>query len=569
MTLALTKQPEHLSHAPPTLANQLVGALRRADIDTYFGVPGGAIEPLFNALARHEARGEVRVVATRSESGAAFAADGYYRATSRLAVCTGTTGPGISNLLTAVINAHADRIPMLVITPQVSLPKHGRGALQESGDDGYDLARMLAACTVFSSTVTHPEQLPHKLMHALARAQMAPSGPVHLSVPADVFMGKALQEFPERASKPAAHGVARDTAGLREMLHALETARRPVFYVGDDAGPRAAELNALAGHLNALVVSSPQGKRWISHVDNHYRGVVGFSGHRAALDTLLAADLVVAFGVTFDELSTNAWTALPKAPTFVVDRHATFSHRLPHGRWVIGDVGEAVTWMAGRTATRALPQPSSIQRRAHLEGWLGAPDAAVHPRNLMAWLSAELPDDVVAHFDSGNSFSWSTRHLVRSKPDTYRVAMGLCSMAWAVSAVLGDAVGRGKRTFCVTGDGAMLMSALELSTAVQLQLPVTYVVLNDRGFGMVRHGQRLAGAPSIAHEIAPVRFDGLARAVGASAFRVRSRRELADVPRWFLSSDSGGPCLIDVEIDREAVPPMAERVMGLASGVPK
>lgn len=114
----------------------------------------------------------------------------------------------------------------------------------------------------------------------------------------------------------------------------------------------------------------------------------------------------------------------------------------------------------------------------------------------------------------------------------------------------------------------MLMSALELSMAVQLQLPVTYVVLNDRGFGMVRHGQRLAGAPSIAHEIAPVRFDGLARAVGASAFRVRSRRELADVPRWFLSSDSGGPCLIDVEIDREAVPPMADRVMGLASGVP-
>jgi acetolactate synthase-1/2/3 large subunit len=111
----------------------------------------------------------------------------------------------------------------------------------------------------------------------------------------------------------------------------------------------------------------------------------------------------------------------------------------------------------------------------------------------------------------------------------------------------------------------MLMSALELSTAVQQQLPVTYVILNDDGLGMVRHGQRLAGAPSIAHDIAPVRFDALAHAVGPSSVRVETRGELAQVPSWFLAADSGGPCLIDVRIDREAVPPMADRVLALAS----
>jgi hypothetical protein len=114
--------------AAPSLADQLVVELARADIDAYFGVPGGAIEPLFNALARQQPAGVVRVVPMRSEAGAGFAADGYYRATGRLAVCTDTTGPGTGNLLTATMAAHADRIPMLLLTPQVALAKQGRGA---------------------------------------------------------------------------------------------------------------------------------------------------------------------------------------------------------------------------------------------------------------------------------------------------------------------------------------------------------------------------------------------------------------------------------------------------------
>ena len=114
----------------------------------------------------------------------------------------------------------------------------------------------------------------------------------------------------------------------------------------------------------------------------------------------------------------------------------------------------------------------------------------------------------------------------------------------------------------------MLMSSLELTVAVEQQLPVTYVVLNDCGLGMVRHGQLLGGAESIAHEITPVRFDELARACGAWGLRVESLAELESLDRGWLGSDEGGPCVIDVNIDRAAVPPMADRVRGLAAGVP-
>lgn len=555
-----------------TLADGLVDALVASEIDTYFGVPGGAIEPLFNALARARERGIVTVIATRSESGAGFAADGYYRATGRLAVCTATTGPGITNLITAVANAHADRIPMLVLTPQVSLAKHGRGALQDSSDDGYDMVRILKACTVSSTAVTHPEQLPHKLLRALRRATQAPMGPVHLALPSDLLASAVEFDASRFGATREPHPRGLPLNGLREICSALQAAHRPVFYVGDDAGAAAKNLCAMASAVSGKVIASPAGKRWVEHIDPNFVGVLGFSGHAQALAALRKADLVVAFGATFDELSTNAWSALPTTMTYCIDGHAEFAYRLPHAHVLVADIAEAIGWLAAHLPSdapgarlHAAPRASvTPERRSARQA-----EHAVHPGELMQWLSRELPEQVVVHVDSGNSFSWSTRDLIRCKADTYRVAMGFSSMAWAIGAVLGAAVGSGERTICITGDGAMLMSSLELSTAVQEQLPVTYIVLNDAGLGMVRHGQRLARAPSIAHEIPEVRFDLLAQACGALGMRVHCADDLARIPREYLSSPSHGPFVVDVLIDREAVPPMADRVRGLAEGVPK
>jgi acetolactate synthase-1/2/3 large subunit len=159
--------------------------------------------------------------------------------------------------------------------------------------------------------------------------------------------------------------------------------------------------------------------------------------------------------------------------------------------------------------------------------------------------------------------------MVRTRADSYRVAMGLSTMAWAIGAVVGAAVASSERRVCIAGDGAMLMSSLELSVAVQANLPVTYIVLNDAGLGMVKHGQRLAGAPSIAHEIGQVRFDLIAEGCGAPGFRVTCLDDFARIPRTFFESNDGGPCLIDVIIDGEAVPPMMDRVVGLQTGIPK
>ena len=572
MTVSLLK-PRTASEAAvhlDTVADRLVVDLIQIGVTTYFGVPGGAIEPLFNALARQERNGSVRVVPMRSEAGAGFAADGYYRATGSMAACTCTTGPGTSNLLTAVMTAHADRIPMLIITPQVALHKQGRGALQESSSDGYDLTQILGTCTRYSTTITHHEQLPFKLSRAMAAAMTPPHGPVHLSLPSDILAATVRASMPcaaECSSLEAPVSQPVDAHALERLVAALLKAKSPVFYVGDDAGVAAKGLSPLARVTGAKLVTSPAGKRWVGHLDPMYKGVVGFSGHAEARDAVARADLIVAFGATFDELSTNAWSALKNVPIHAVDRHWTFANRLPNVRPVVASTQQVVDAIGV-----CLPPPLvlNLGRTLPPPDLASAPhDALVHPGALMRWLSRNLPADVPVHVDAGNSFSWSTRELMRARPDTYRVAMGFATMCWAIGAAIGASVGHRRRTICITGDGSFLMSALELTVAVEQSLPVTYLVLNDAGLGMVRHGQELGRAESIAHEIAPVRFDQIARACGAAGFRVERLSELEQITRQWLESDDGGPAVIDVVIDREAVPPMADRVAALANGSPK
>ncbi|HET9958748.1 MAG TPA: thiamine pyrophosphate-dependent enzyme, partial [Polyangiaceae bacterium] len=394
----------------------------------------------------------------------------------------------------------------------------------------------------------------------------APMGPVHLSIPSDVLAGPGALSDSGLAQALRAPEVA-DLDAIDELLNRVVKAKCPVLYVGDDAGPKAFQLATVAFRLGAQLVSSPAGKRWVSHTTACYKGVVGFSGHPEAREAIHRADLVVTFGATFDELSTNAWGAFPDVPVYAVDRHAEHVHRLPSARAVIANPARVIDALLQR-----LPPTSAVLMRPPRRPTpammvQSVPDGPVHPKDLMHWVGLVLPSDVAVHVDAGNSFSWSTKNLARSTPDTYRVAMGLSTMCWAISAAIGATVATHRRTICITGDGSMLMSSLELTVAVEQNLPVTYIVLNDSSLGMVRHGQKLAGAESVAHQIAPVRFDQLAKACGAEGIRIDTLSDLGRIARRWLALDEGGPCLIDVNIDRAAVPPIGDRVVGLAVGV--
>ncbi len=241
-----------------THADLIIYYLLQIGVDYIFGVPGGAIEPLYNAIGRNlrrpkeaqqyspensllpmrkRSRSErIFPVIARHESGAAYMADGYARETGKLGVCCATTGPGSTNLITGVASAYADRIPMLVITPQTALPNFGRLGLQESSSDAIDVVGMFEHCTRYNSLVSHPNQLEGKLYKALLHAFRLPRGPVHLSIPMDILNTSFKSES---EAYQIAHLFRQpktvDKESYQTLLSVIKKARKKVLFVGGRA----------------------------------------------------------------------------------------------------------------------------------------------------------------------------------------------------------------------------------------------------------------------------------------------------------------------------------------------
>lgn len=330
-----------------TYADLIVDYLGQIEVEYVFGIPGGAIEALFDALSRR-GKGEIphspihfqranerkhsrsapgpRVVVARHEAGAAFMADGYARSTGKLGVCCSTTGPGATNLITGVANAYVDRVPMLVITPQTALPSFGQRGFQESSSDLVDVVSMFDHCTRYSSLVSHPEQLEGKLFTALSTAFRRPRGPVHLSIPADILslpVPNAAARF--NVATLLREPVAVDDASYHALLNAVEATRVKgrgiTIFIGEDCGEAAAEILQFADLVEANIVTSPAGKRWIGAGHPRYYGVFGFAGHDSARRVLTddSVELVLAVGTSFNELDTAGW-----------DTQALLNDRLVH-----------------------------------------------------------------------------------------------------------------------------------------------------------------------------------------------------------------------------------------------
>lgn len=189
----------------------------------------------------------------------------------------------------------------------------------------------------------------------------------------------------------------------------------------------------------------------------------------------------------------------------------------------------------------------------------------VKPQRLMSHLSQALPDDTRIFVDAGNGWSWATHYLSRTNNDgLYRIAMGYGSMAWSIGAAIGSAIGnRQSSTLCIVGDGSYLMSAQEITVAAQQQLPIVFVVLNDSAMGMVMHGQQLGQQESIGWELNEVDYALMAHAMGIDSLVIDSPAQLDQLDYQALFQKNG-PTLLDVRIDRYEVPPMADRVKGLA-----
>ena len=565
-----------------TYADLIISYLTQMGIDTVFGVPGGAIEPFLNSLARSERKGGPRLVVARHECGAAFMADGYYRETGKMGVVCSTTGPGATNLLTGVASAAADEVPMLVITAQTPLPKFGKRALQESSCTAIDTVGIFRYATQFNTLVSHHEQLESKLVSAIMAAHRVPKGPAHISIPADILRAPATINAHIHSDLLIHDFAMSDENAIGRLCEKLGRVDNIVLYIGNGVGKASKQIMEFITLTGASFVTSPMGKSWIDEKHPQYRGVYGFAGHESA-NALLQdpeVDLILAVGTALGELGTSGWkgdllntklihidssiehfTRSPMANLHVFGNIETIFSRL------LVSVREARKW--GRkwdtlhsTNVKNVNGGYAILREPEKCSSNAIP---VKPQRLMNHLSHALPEETRIFVDAGNSWAWATHYLTRSNSDGfYRIAMGYGSMAWSIGAAIGSAVAnRTAPTLCIVGDGSYLMSAQEITVAAQQQLPVVFLVLNDAAMGMVMHGQRLGNQESIGWELNKVNYAALAQAMGVDGIVIETPTELdaIDFPALFSKT---GPTLIDVRIDRNEVPPMGDRIKGLA-----
>lgn len=622
------------------IGDLIVRYLEHIGVECVFGIPGGPIEPLYNALARSARRGGPRAIVARHESGAAYMADGYARETGKLGVCCCTSGPGATNMVTGVASARQDNVPLLVISAQSPSTTFGRGAVQESSCTGINTVEILRYCTKYSTLVSHIDQLEWKLASALIAACQAPMGPAHLSIPLDLLRAPARATRLRYDLSEMIKPLATFDIESGERLHRLlAQSNKTVFLVGERCSQSISTILDLAVLLDAEVVSTPQGKGFVSPYHPRFRGVFGVAGHDSAIRTVANADveLVVAIGTSLDEAATNGWDdgSLMTGKLVHVDTSSHYFPRSPMARYhACGDLEKIFDFVYNRflnsniaASPKAISQDPKIdsqgnvvrferrikqrrgsddpsgtstqagarERRSGDRRRISSPDhkvvryfkfneehkcyedaSPIKPQRLMFDLSRLFPPQTRFVAEIGNSFLWAIHYLQpynrrisgrrKGMPNLFQTGMGFSSMGWAVAAAVGIATGRPDApVVCITGDGSFLMSGQEITVAVQEELPVIYVVLNDASLGTVKHGQRLANAESVGHELPDVDYAQMARAMGAAAYTIKSPDDMAalDIGRICRSL---GPTLLDVHIDRNEAPPLGERLEMLASG---
>ncbi|WP_305046963.1 thiamine pyrophosphate-binding protein [Geoalkalibacter sp.] len=570
-------QPDLATAKKPELGDLVVEYLESIGVEYIFGVPGGAIEPLYNAMARSERRGGLRPIVARHEAGAAFMADGYARETGKLGVCCATTGPGATNLITAVASAHADNIPMLVITAQTALPQFGKRTLQESSCTAVNTVAMFQHCTRFSSLVSHRGQLEGKLLSAILATQGPPAGPAHLSIPMDVLSSPRRLRPDEY--KPLFHSLLNvhdmtNLPAIDSLFEEIEKAQHILVVLGEDCGEAMGPIIEFVERVHALMVSGPTGKRWAEHAHPQYRGVLGFGGHASAAHALNdeRIDLVLAVGTRMDDLTfgnLNRNKALQEK-LIQIDLTAENFHLAPLARLhVCGTIQTIFRTLNERIHKEHRQRLCLVPDRCSSHLTFNEPDKflsdaiPIKPQRLMRELSLRFPASTRFVIDAGNSWAWSIHYLLPKGRGLYRIAMGFGAMGWAIGASVGTAFGSpGHPVVCLTGDGSWLMSGQELTVAVAEKLPVIYVILNDRALGMVKHGQRLGGAEPVAFELPPVDYAQMARAMGAAGHDIASIEELTQLD-FDAMCRRAGPTLLNIRIDPEEVPPMASRMKTL------
>ena len=537
-------------------ADALMDSLRRHGVDTIFGYPGGAILPIYDAVFKAEQEGWLKHFLVRHEQGGTHAADGFARATGKVGVCFGTSGPGATNLVTGIATAQMDSVPLVVITGQVPRPAIGTDAFQET-----DIFGITLPIVKHSWVVRDPSEIAKVVAQAFLIASSGRPGPVLIDIPKDVGqeMFKYLPVEPG-SIKPLGFELpfAPEHKAISSALDLIENAEQPLLYVGGGVISSGAHetLAAIANRYQIPVTTTLMGKGAFDERDPLSVGMLGMHGTAYANFAVTECDLLIAIGARFDDRVTGKLdTFAPKAKVihFEIDPAEINKNRVVEVS-VLGDVGISLVKLLDLSNQRKT-NPRTSQWLNKIKNWknnfpLITPpkEGEIYPQEVLIALR-DLAQDAYITTDVGQHQMWAAQYLLNG-PRQWISSAGLGTMGFGMPAAMGVKVALPKeKVICIAGDASILMNIQELGTIAQYKLNLKVIIINNHWQGMVRQWQESFyderySASNMS--VGEPDFISLSKAFGIEGIVISERENL--IPQLQKALENEGPVLVNVNV---------------------
>jgi acetolactate synthase-1/2/3 large subunit len=530
--------------------------LKAEGVDVVFGLPGGANLPTYDALVD----AGIRHVLVRHEAGGGHAAEGYAKATGKVGVAFGTSGPGATNLVTPIMDAMMDSVPTVFLTGQVRTELLGTDGFQEA-----DILGITMPAVKHSFMIQHPLEIPRVLHEAFHIARSGRPGPVVVDIPQDLSRAEIEYEPVSDVHLPGYQPTTEgNTKQIRQAAKALAAARRPVLYAGGGviSAGAAKELEELALADNFPVTCTLNGLGGFPAPHEQWLGMLGMHGTRAANYAMDEADLICAIGARFDDRITGKLSEFaPRAKFIHIDIDpAEISKNVPAHIPIVGDARRILAKLVVEYRALAAERSRLDEWWQRIRAWQerhplryeDTKDSEIRPQRMVQALYEATGGDAIVTSDVGQHQMWAAQYFHFAGPRRWINSGGLGTMGFGLPAAMGAKVGCPDETVvCIAGDGSVQMNMQELATCAQEGIGVKVFIMNNGYLGMVRQWQELFWDKrySAVHMGQFPDFVKLADAYGATGLRFEDKTTLVDDMRAALELE--GPVLVDVRVTQE------------------
>jgi acetolactate synthase-1/2/3 large subunit len=533
----------------------IIESLRAAGVDVVFGLPGGMVIPLYDAIFD----ADLKHILVRHEQGAAHMADGYARATGKTGVCIATSGPGATNLVTGIANAYMDSTPMVAITGQARSDLIGTDAFQEA-----DITGITEPIVKHSYLIKNPLDIPRIFKEAFYIASTGRPGPVLIDIPADM-------QLAERDFKPAGRidlpGYKPTLKGHKKQIKAaakaIAAAERPVFYAGGGIISAGAEkeLMAIAKLMKIPVTTTLMGLGCFPEDNDLSLGMLGMHGTGYANYAVTHSDLLIGVGVRFDDRVTGKLATFAKgAKKIHIDMDpAEISKNVAIDVPIVGDARDVLAGILAELKTMKRDSKKTAEWFDQVMTWkkkhpLHYKDekGSIMPQFVIEEINRVTKGDAIICTDVGQHQMWSALFYTHKKPRHFISSGGLGTMGFGFPAAIGAKVGRPNKTVIdVAGDGSFQMNIQELATAVCYDIPVIVCILNNGFLGMVRQWQELFWNRRYSETVISCQpdFAAVAEAYGALGITITKKKDVGDAIQTAIKAKR--PAVLDFRVKAE------------------